>query len=317
MSNSAVVWCLGLLDVREILIPDPASDWSSFQKLLAKALKTVSQSSLFPSTWSLQGCPLLWSLLATIEENVGHLGLIGSASNNEVLLQTSPCRRPMQLACPLHSWGSCLVVCVFPSWLPPWSLVKSATQKIFHFGRVFVVPQVNISLWEGVVVLKWPKLPMDRLMALMRWCLVHSWGGDCTVPPCKTAKGWEPVTDTLDGFENNKKILYFGEGVLGLARARWLNRRTYSGNATCLLWEGGVIVYWEQPWPWQWSEQWLPLQMSRTVTALWPWSWTGSDGSLARSRSDTKHCFPNNKWQIYTKGLLAWTVTDTVAYAFA
>ena len=43
----------------------------------------------------------------------------------------------------------------------------------------------------------------------------------------------------------------------------------------------------------------------------------GSDGSLARSRSDTKHCFPNNKWQMYTKGLLAWTVTDTVAYAFA
>ena len=32
-------------------------------------------------------------------------------------------------------------------------------------------------------------------------------------------------------------------------------------------------------------------------------------------RLDTKHCFPNNKWQIYTKGLLAWTVTDTVAYA--
>ena len=26
--------------------------------------------------------------------------------------------------------------------------------------------------------------------------------------------------------------------------------------------------------------------------------------------------FRNNKWQIYTKGLLAWTVTDTVAYAF-
>ena len=22
-------------------------------------------------------------------------------------------------------------------------------------------------------------------------------------------------------------------------------------------------------------------------------------------RPDTKHCFPNNKWQIYTKGLLA------------
>ena len=43
----------------------------------------------------------------------------------------------------------------------------------------------------------------------------------------------------------------------------------------------------------------------------------GSDGSLSRSWSDTKHCFPNNKWQIYTKGLLAWTVTDTVAYAFA
>ena len=41
----------------------------------------------------------------------------------------------------------------------------------------------------------------------------------------------------------------------------------------------------------------------------------GSDGSLSRSRSDTKHCFPNNKWQIYTKGLLAWTDTDTVAYA--
>ena len=29
----------------------------------------------------------------------------------------------------------------------------------------------------------------------------------------------------------------------------------------------------------------------------------GSDGSLFRSRSDTQHCFPNNKWQMYTKGL--------------
>ena len=31
----------------------------------------------------------------------------------------------------------------------------------------------------------------------------------------------------------------------------------------------------------------------------------GSDGSLSRSRSDTKHYFSSNKWQIYTKGLLA------------
>ena len=36
-----------------------------------------------------------------------------------------------------------------------------------------------------------------------------------------------------------KKILYFGRGLV--LRARRLNRRTYSGNATCYL-EGCVIV---------------------------------------------------------------------------
>ena len=103
-------------------------------------------------------------------------------------------------------------------------------------------------------------------------------------------------------------------GCIGLARARWLNWRTYSGNATCYF--GRVCdCYWEWPWPWQWSEQWLPLQVSRMATALWPWPWMALMAHYLDLRLDTKHCFPNNKWQIYTKGPLAWTVTDTVANA--
>ena len=79
-----------------------------------------------------------------------------------------------------------------------------------------------------------------------------------------------------------------------------------------------------------WEGVWLLLGMALTLAMEWvvapstsvkdshstmTLTFDGSDGSLSRSRLDTKHCFPNNKWQIYTKGLLVWTVTDTVAYA--
>ena len=101
-------------------------------------------------------------------------------------------------------------------------------------------------------------------------------------------------------------------GCIGLA-SKTVNWRTYSGNATCYF--GRVCdCYWEWPWPWQWSEQWLPLQVSRMATALWPWPWLALIAHHLDLRSDTKHCFPNYKWQIYTKGPLPWTVTDTVAY---
>ena len=68
-----------------------------------------------------------------------------------------------------------------------------------------------------------------------------------------------------------RKYCTLGE-CIGPERARQLNWRTYSGNATCYF--GRVCdCYSEWPWPWQWSEQWLPLQVSRTATALWPWPW--------------------------------------------
>ena len=34
-------------------------------------------------------------------------------------------------------------------------------------------------------------------------------------------------------------------------------------------------------------------------------TFNGSDGTLSRSKTRHQHCFPNNKWQIYIKGLLA------------
>ena len=81
------------------------------------------------------------------------------------------------------------------------------------------------------------------------------------------------------------------------------------------IWEG-VWLLLEWPWPWQWSEWWLPLQVSRMAQRYdldlgWLWWLFSLDLDWTPSA-----VFPDNEWQIYTKGLLVWTVTDTVAYAF-
>ena len=155
MSNSAMVWFLSCLmsDKYSSL----ACQWLElFSKLLAKALNTVSASSLFPFHLVLQGCPSLWSLLATIEENMGHLGFPGSASNHEVLLQPLPVEGPCSLlvfCIPIHPgdhiWWYvdrhrvCLLVVRLYSYWENISLSEGV-----------VAPQMNISLWEDVAVLQ-------------------------------------------------------------------------------------------------------------------------------------------------------------------
>ena len=79
-----------------------------------------------------------------------------------------------------------------------------------------------------------------------------------------------------------------------------------------------------------WESVWLLLGMALTLAMEWAvapstmsrmaqcydldlgWLWWLFSLDLDRTPSTV---FRNNKWQIYTKGLLVWTVTDTVAYA--
>ena len=59
-----------------------------------------------------------------------------------------------------------------------------------------------------------------------------------------------------------------------------------------------------------------PSTMSRTAQRYdldLGWLWWLFSLDLDRTPSTV---FPDNKWQMYAKGLLAWAVTDTVAYAF-
>ena len=80
-----------------------------------------------------------------------------------------------------------------------------------------------------------------------------------------------------------------------------------------------------------WEGVWLLLGMALTLAMEWAvapstmsrmaqhydldlgWLWWLFSLDLDRTPSTVSR---NNKWQIYTKGLLAWAVTDTVAYAF-
>ena len=82
----------------------------------------------------------------------------------------SPCRRRMQLACLLHSnlsWGSYLVVCGLPSYLPPCSSVVLELRKYFTLGGCCGSASEYFSL-GGCGGSAMTMLPTDRLMALMR-----------------------------------------------------------------------------------------------------------------------------------------------------
>ena len=87
---------------------------------------------------------------------MGHIGLIGSASNNEVLLQPLPVEDPcslLVLCIPIHPgdhvWWYMyrLCDCLLEVWL------NLHSENISLWEGV-VAPQVNISLWEDVAVLK-------------------------------------------------------------------------------------------------------------------------------------------------------------------
>ena len=96
----------------------------------------VSASSMIPSTWSFKAVNALKPPCHHRRE-YGSPGLPWECQQSQSTAPASPCRRPMQLACLLHSnpsWGSYLVVCESPSCLPPCSLVVSILRKYFTLG---------------------------------------------------------------------------------------------------------------------------------------------------------------------------------------
>ena len=85
----------------------------------------------------LQGCPSLRCVFATVEQDMCDLCCLGGCQQSQSTAPTSPCRRPMLLACPQRSspsWGSYLQVCVSPSWWYLHSMVKPASRKYFTLG---------------------------------------------------------------------------------------------------------------------------------------------------------------------------------------
>ena len=174
------------------------------------------------------------------------------------------------------------------------------TERIFHFGRV-----LWLRKWIFLFGRMWwfwnDKASHGQINGSNEVTFGTLLEGTVLFLPVKQLRAETSYRHPRWVLKITRKYCTLG-GCIGLARARWLNRRTYGGNATCYF--GRVCdCYWEWPWPWQWSEQWLPLQVSRTATALWPWPWMALMAHYLDLRSDTKHCFPDNKWQIYTKGL--------------
>ena len=175
MSNSAVVWFLSCL--MSDRYSSLACQWLElFSKLLAKALHTHHLCSLPPGPSRLS---------ITLKPPCHHKREYGSpwppweCQQSQSTAPTSPCRRPMQLACLLHSnpsWGSCLVVCGSPSCLPPCRSVVFVLRKYFTLEGCCGSTSEYFSL-GGCGGSEMTRLPTDRLMALMRWRLVHSWEG--------------------------------------------------------------------------------------------------------------------------------------------
>ena len=145
-SGAWSAWCL-----RDIY-PWLASDWSSWQSCWQRwwtlSLHLVVWSGpLGPSRLSISQVPLchcrkryVWPLLPR--------GYQQSRSTTP----SSPCRRPMLLACPQHSspsLGTCLQVCGSPSWLTPHSMAKSALRKYFTLGGCWD-PESKIFLFGRV-----------------------------------------------------------------------------------------------------------------------------------------------------------------------
>ena len=156
MSNSAMVWFLVLLDVRQVLVPGLPMT-GAFLKAIGKSLKHGVCFIFVPFHLVLQGCPSLWSLLATIEENMGHPGFFGSAGNHEVLLQPLPVEGPCSLlvfCIPVHPGDHIWWyvdrnrICLLVVWLYP------------YWGNISLWEgccgprKWNISLWEDVAVVQ-------------------------------------------------------------------------------------------------------------------------------------------------------------------
>ena len=147
---------LVLLDVRQVLVPGLPMT-GAFLKAVGKGLKHGVCFSFVPLHLVLQGLSIALKPPCHHRREYGSPRLPWKCQQSRSTAPASPCRRPMQLACPLHSnpsWGSYLVVCGSPSCLPPCSSVVSVLRKIFHFGRVLWSRKRNISLWEDVVFLQ-------------------------------------------------------------------------------------------------------------------------------------------------------------------
>ena len=98
---------------------------------------------------------------------------------------------------------------------------------------------------------------------------------------------------------NLEKILYFGRVLWSHNNMKMVKLKN-CGLCYLLLWEGvwlllGMALTFTMEWVVALSA------MSRMATVLWLWPLMALMALYLDLRPDTKHCFPNNKWQIYTR----------------
>ena len=239
----------------------PANMKNSFSKLLANASNTLSDD-----TWSsadicsLQGLPSISCLCARKEENCINLGLLWGVSHCVVKLQSGgevfPCCR-LVLSMPIHP-GKHL-------W---W---------YWYAGHCSLCENLDISLWEGVMVLKWESLQgslkmfqmAHHLLDMCRWLY-------CTCLP--SLKWFRPVPLIPEWYFRSEyftpeRIFHFGrvcwswkdwivwwltEGSTELATGYW------EGVCYLLLtWEG--LMY---AWNWRLNKPHTPFTVLRDLYAL-------------------------------------------------
>ena len=232
---------LGLLDVWQIFISDlPVT--RTLLKAIGKGLEyglCIVQLVLVHLV--IQGCPSLRCFFATIEQDMCDLCCLAGCQQSQSTAPTSPCRRPMLLACPQHSspsWESCLLVHVSPSWLDPRGMPKSASRKYFTLGGC-CSPESKIFLFGRM---------------------------------------WQSCNDKASHGQINGSIeimlgVYCGGTVLFLL-AKQEEAETINIHPRRLgnIWEGVVVLNWVRRWLTErhWLN-WCYLLLASVIPIIWQW----------------------------------------------
>ena len=171
--------------------------------------------------------------------------------------------------------------------IPATAMAPSSVFIKWHFGRVWLSWNEK-CFWEADYWLKW----------LVAW---YTLGRDCTVPSCKTAKGWDQLAHRWIA------LITLG-GCAGLASWDWrrLTRKDLSWwhllcLATMTIWEGVWLYYWVA------LNLELTAQHRNLATGLfgsdlalgWLWESLGWSGLITPGRTNQ---FSQYKWQIQVNG---------------